>query len=253
MTNRAWEAIFEHHHISQHDFDIAPYLLSADDIKEATQQFKATGEREAQILCKQDTRESRPELFKSLGLFVLPIKNGLYALIRGEGYVDLPEIESPPILHRSILTFPLETAWQGNSEMQHLDYAYAVSLVRTFMDDPTLVLTIRGRKYTPSLSFRANGHELTVEKVHTKVNGGYEGKNQVVLVRTRDTRAKNIVIRQIFYPYRQWSQVTNKPVHPIFFVRQGREYHFWRFAFTDADDYTSIKLIEANRLVVDEN
>ncbi len=35
--------------------------------------------------------------------------------------------------------------------MQHLDFAYASSLIRTFMEDDTLVLTIRGRKYTPEL------------------------------------------------------------------------------------------------------
>ena len=67
MTNRAWEAIFDYHHISKHNFDNEPYLLSADDIKEATQPFKATGEREPRILCKQDTRESRPDLLRHWG------------------------------------------------------------------------------------------------------------------------------------------------------------------------------------------
>ena len=35
----------------------------------------------------------------------------------------------------------LDTSQIGNSEMQHLDYAYASSLVRTFLEDETLVLT----------------------------------------------------------------------------------------------------------------
>jgi len=240
MTNRAWQAIFEQYHIATHDFDDSPYLLRADDIKKATKQFEATGEREPRILCKQDTRESRPELFKKLGLFILPIKNGLYAIIRGEGYVDLPEITSEPITHESILNFPLETVWQGDSEMQHLDYAYAVSLVRTFMDDPTLVLTIRGRKYTPQFSFRVNHHILSVESVQTEVDAGYEGQNQVVLIEAKNTRTKNVIIRQLFYPYRQWSQTTSKHVHPLFFERHGKEYRFWRFAFADEKDYASI-------------
>jgi hypothetical protein len=40
--------------------------------------------------------------------------------------------------------------------MQHLDYAYANSLIRTFMNDDSLGLTIRGREYTPSFSFTVN-------------------------------------------------------------------------------------------------
>lgn len=252
MTDRAWQAIFEHYQIDNHDFDTAPYYLSANDIKKATKQFEATGECEARILCKQDTRESRPELFKQLGLFILPIKNGLYAIIRGEGYVDLPEITSQPLYHQSILNFPLETVWQGDSEMQHLDYAYAVSLVRTFMDDPTLVLTIRGRKYTPQFSFRVNQHVLSVQSVQTEVDAGYEGQHQVVLVEAKNTRTKNVIIRQLFYPYRQWSRTTTKHVHPLFFERQGKEYHFWRFAFADEEDYASIQLVDAKRLILAE-
>ncbi len=38
----------------------------------------------------------------------------------------------------------LDTTEIGDSEMQHLDYAYAASLIRTFTEDPSLVLTIRG-------------------------------------------------------------------------------------------------------------
>ncbi len=33
MTDRAWQAIFEHYQIDNHDFDTAPYYLSANDIK----------------------------------------------------------------------------------------------------------------------------------------------------------------------------------------------------------------------------
>lgn len=181
---------------------------------------------------------------------MLPIKNGLYALIRGEGYIDLPPIDSAPIPHISALAFPLETVWQGDSEMQHLDYAYAVSLVRTFMDDPTLVLTIRGRKYTPQFSFSVNGHALTVQSVQTEIDAGYEGQHQVVLVDIKNTHAQNVIIRQLFYPYRQWSSVTQKPVHPLFFERQGKEYHFWHFDFANPEDYASVALMDAKRFVV---
>ena len=80
--------------------------------------------------------------------FLLPVKNGYYNIIKGEGYVDIPEIKKEVEFYSSKLDFQLDTSKIGDSEMQHLDYAYAASLIRTFMDDPSLVLTIRGRKYS---------------------------------------------------------------------------------------------------------
>lgn len=59
-TDSAWQAIFERYNIYQHNFEIEPFLLTAQQIKDATKHFVVTGQREVRILCKQDTRESRP-------------------------------------------------------------------------------------------------------------------------------------------------------------------------------------------------
>ena len=62
--------------------------------------------------------------------------------------------------------------------MQHLDRAYALSLVRHFVGDDSLVLTIRGRKYTPAFSFVTGKFQIDTEGVQTEVDGGYEGENR---------------------------------------------------------------------------
>ena len=59
-------------------------------------------------ICKQDTREERPKVFQENGLFLLPIKNGEYVIIKGEGYVDIPPIESPLMEYESSLPFRVE-------------------------------------------------------------------------------------------------------------------------------------------------
>jgi hypothetical protein len=46
--------------------------------------------------------------------------------------------------------------------MQHLDFAYASSLIRTFLQDDSLVLTIRGRKYTPKFEFHAGAYKQLI-------------------------------------------------------------------------------------------
>jgi len=131
--------------------------------------------------------------------------------------------------------------------MQHLDFAYASSLIRTFMDDPTLVLTIRGRKYTPKFSFKIGKQDIDVEGVQTEVDAGYEGKNQVVLIEAKSGNVKNTIIRQLYYPYRQWSEHTKKPIYLLFFESKKDTYYIWQYEFTDKSDYNSIHLVKSEK------
>lgn len=261
MTSRAtsqtgnspsWDAIFERYQISQHNFDAAPFPISAAQIKAACQHFERTSEKEVRILCKQDAREHRPRVFQEKGLFILPVRNGHYVIVKGEGYVDIPPITTPLQEYRSDFPFDLETTRVGDSEMQYLDRAYALSLIRHFTDDQSLVLTVRGRKYTPRFDFVAGEFQIAVAKVQTEVDAGYEGANQVVLIEAKSGGAPNTIIRQLYYPFRQWQSYTDKPVSTLFFQRvsggaDGDEYHLWSFEFDDRNDYNSIRLRNSAR------
>ncbi len=247
-SSPSWDAIFKQYDIGNHNFDIIPFQVSADQIKAATQHFKHTSEKEVRILCKQDARENRPLVFCEKGLFILPVKNGHYAIIKGEGYVDTPHITSPVQDYHSEFPFTLETATVGDSETQHLDRAYALSLIRHFVDDESLVLTIRGRKYTPEFNFIAGGFRIAVKGVQTEVDAGFEGRRQVVLVEAKKGNANNTIIRQLYYPFRQWSGYTSKPVSTLFFQRvNDRDYHIRQFVFDDPNNYNSIRLLKSGR------
>lgn len=245
----AWAKIFDDLNILDHDFDISPFYLTAENIKVATSGFTKVTDREVRILCKQDSREDRPEIFDKNNLFILPVKNGEYAIVRGEGYTDIPVIKSEAIDYNSKLDFHLDTAVIGNSEMQHLDMAYASSVIRTFMNDPTLVLTIRGRKYTPKFQFRVGSQIVKTGGVQTEVDAGYEGKDKVVLIEAKSGKSTNSIVRQMFYPYKQWKQSTTKKVFTLFFERDLKNdtYNIWQFSFKDENDYNSIELVKCEK------
>jgi len=247
MNNSSWKAIFDRYKIQDHNFSDSPFLITAEQIKQATSHFSKTNEKEVRILCKQDSREDRPQVFKDNELFILPIKNGSYAIVKGEGYLDIPELNNTKYIYRSKLDFSLDTSRIGNSEMQHLDFAYASSLVRTFLEDDTLVLTIRGRKYTPQFSFFIGNQHLIVKSVQTEVDAGYEGKNQVVLIEAKNSLTNNVIIRQLFYPFRQWQHYTSKPVKTVFFEKRDKFYSLWQFEFNNIDNYNSVRLIKSAR------
>lgn len=245
MHDQSWNKIFNDNKIFNHNFDLKPYIITSNDIKKSVQDFKSTSEKEVRILCKQDFRESRPEVFKKLGLFLLPVKNGKYVIIKGEGYVDIPEVKEEAIIYRSKLNFKLDSILFGNSEMQHLDYAFAVSIIRTFLNDNSLVLTIRGRKYTPEFSFFIGKNKLEVKSVQTEVDAGYEGSDKIVLIEAKNKSTDNIIIRQLYYPFLHWKNCSKKQVIPLLFTNNNNVYSIWQYEFKEPENYNSINLVKS--------
>jgi len=215
----SWNKIFEDNKILEHDFSKSPFYISAETIKGSVQEYKKTSAKEVRCLCKMDSRKDVPSIMRDNGLILLPVKNKYYVIVKGDGFVDIPEIEGPAASYLTKLDFALDTAKIGNSEMQHLDFAYASSLIRTFMNDPSLVLTIRGRKYTPEFSFKIGNNTIDTKGVQTEVDAGYEGKDKIVLIEAKNSSTKNTIVRQLYYPYRQWAEHTKKEVHLLFFEK----------------------------------
>lgn len=250
-NNNSWQKIFDDYNVLRHDFNFGPFELSAEQIKSSCQNFKKTTEREVRILCKQDSRQDRPQIFIDNGLFILPKHNGHYYIMQGEGYVDIPDITSDIKSYNKKLDFELKSSFVGDSEMQNLDFAYANSLIRTFVNDDSLVLTIRGRKYSPQFSFKVGENILTVESVQTEVDAGFEGKDNIVLIEAKNSKTTNTIIRQLYYPYRQWKINTGKNVIPLFFEKRNINgeniYYIWQYDFIDDNDYNSIVLVKSAR------
>ena len=247
-SNRSWEKIFKDYNILSHDFHTSPFALTADQIKKSVQDFTQTNEKEVRILCMQTKRENVPAIMRDNNLFLLPVKNGEYVIVKGEGYVDISEITSDVVLHKKRVVWDVKTSEVGDSEMQYIDYAYIMSVTRTFLEDDSLVQTIRGRKYTPQFEFFVGNQKIEAQGVQTEVDAGYEGENQVVLIEAKNTKTKNTIIRQLYYPFRQWSKkVPEKQVRNVFFEKRGDEYMLWEYSFTDKVDYNSIALLKSAR------
>ncbi len=86
--------------------------------------------------------------------------------------------------------------------------------------------------------------------MQTEVDAGYEGRNQLVLIEAKNIKTTNTIIRQLFYPFRQWSSYTNKKIITLFFERQNSDYLIWQFEFTNKNDYNSIKLVKSRKFEI---
>jgi hypothetical protein len=99
-------------------------------------------------------------------------------------------------------------------------------------------------------SFKVGRHLITVRSVQTEVDAGYEGKNQVVLIEAKNSGSQNIIIRQLYYPFRQWQAHTRKQVVTLFFEKNRDTYSFWEFKFKDVEDYNSIGLVKSGKFKI---
>ncbi len=249
-NSNSWQKIFDDYDILNHNFEKAPFILTAEMIKVSCQNFKKTAEKEVRILCKQDSTKDLPDIMKENGLFLLPVNNWTYNIIKWNWYIEIPDIITETEIYNSKLWFELESSKIWNSEMQHLDFAYASSLIRTFMEDSTLVLTIRWRKYTPEFDFKVWKNQINVKSVQTEVDAGYEWKDRIVLIEAKNSTTKDTIIRQLFYPYRKWLIETSKKVDLLFFEKRWKVFYIWQYAFTNDYDYNSIELVKSKKYII---
>ncbi len=175
---------------------------------------------ELRLMAKVDFSADLPLALRRNGYFILPVKNGEYVLVRGNGYHVLEQLPEPPTIFRPQLDFELATLNVGDSESQHLDYCFHVGLVERFAKATGLRQTIHGRKRMPAIDFRVGqvGPIRVKAGVQVEVDMGCEGRDEIVLIEAKTGEPPDFIIRQLFYPYRKWRiEVPQKQTRPWFF------------------------------------
>lgn len=242
QTFEQWEKIF-----SVKNFDLSKdlHFVTADEIKEITGV-------EPRIMAKMDSTKDLPPIFKQNGYFLLPVKNGEYAVVRGEGFHQL-EQKAAHTNHTSRIKFHLTTAGRGSSEMQYLDYSFNSGALENVLGISPLYPSIRGRNFTKPFIFKVKNSELKTGSVQIEVDSGLEGEDAIVLIEAKVKTPEDFIIRQLFYPYNHFRIVSpNKKIIPMFFTYepQTKLYNFWIYEFTNQADYNSIRLKEVRSLSI---
>lgn len=253
----AWEHLFDYYNIYNHDFDERPYHISAQKIKSAMKQISTRVTSEPRILCKHDRREDRAQILKELGLFILPVKNGHYLIIRGEGYIDIPEMSKECIIWPIRKDIIFDSMKIGSSEMQHIDFAFAQGIIEDFFELENLHLSIRGRKFgTEKFEFYVGKHRLIQKGTQIEVDAGYENADTIVLLEAKSGGNNNIIARQCYYPYRYWSSISDKNIVLGFFefteIIKNSEYIYdlWKLEIKKPEEYNSFNVTKHKKYKV---
>lgn len=237
MANKyklAWDKIFE-----IKNFDLAKdlHFISATEIKQITG-------IEPRHMGKIDSTNDLADSMIRNGYFVLPVKNGEYAIVRGKGYHELEKLSGSKT-HVSRVNFNLGTMHRNTSEMQYLDYSQVSGAIEDLIGEGALYPTIRGRERSGQFSFNVGNQNLNIDNVQVEVDLGLEGEKSIVLFEAKSKTPKDFIIRQLYYPYRRFKNLSSsKKIIPIFFTYDAKEnaYNYWVYEFENLTDYNSIKL-----------
>lgn len=239
-TFELWDKIFA---AKKFDAKQDLHFITADEIK-------AIAHAEPRIMAKMDSFADLPPIFKKHGYFLLPVKNGRYAIVRGDGFHRLEEVGNTTN-HISRVKFPLTTAGRSSSEMQYLDYSFNSGALESVLGKQPLYQSIRGREYSKKFRFSVNKTLLEVSSVQLEVDSGLEGEDCIILVEAKMDTPEDFIIRQLFYPYNHFKVVSpDKTIIPVFFTYEAttKTYNFWVYEIPDAANYNSIRLREVKSL-----
>ena len=254
QNDEAWGKIFERlrllPEIEQHGF----VYVNADDIK------AASDKREPRLLAKQDTKNSRPEVFRQNKLSILPVENGKYIIFQDESaktYYPLEKIltEVPAEQYqptKDYREYESLDARNLSSESQAIDFANLVSLLKTFTNEKELNLTIRGRQRSEKFLVTLPGshHTVNVDGVQIEVDAGFESPQKIYLFEAKLGRVEDFNIRQLYYPYRDWSCKSAKEIVPLFFVYTNGLFYILQFYF--GEEYGELRLVRSKCFTVNE-
>lgn len=200
-------------------------------------------------------RQELPQVFKENDLFLLAVKNGLYAVIDNpkyncparDGFMDL-QLPGSIIDFDSLLPYKLETLETSSlgGEQKYIDLTFYNGIIKDFLGFETL-FTIRGRNRSPFFKFNYGNCQLEVDGVQIEVDAGFESVSEIILLEAKMGNRDNFNVRQLYYPFRTWKiRVPHKDVIPVFFVYdQGTQVlNFWKYSFDEIENYHSINLVK---------
>lgn len=234
----AWELLFDKYDIAQRVEDDGSYIITSTEINE----FK-----EARLMAKFDSSAQLPRVFKDAKLSILPETRGTYRIGHYKTHEDIvypnvrPAYVEPPALQSLDHT-------NLYSEASALSFAFNSGILAAFLDADEMNYTVNGRMTSGEFDYHVTDlnsrqkHRLQVKNAQIEIDGGYETRNEFCIVEAKNIQADELLIRQLYFPYRLWEGKINKEVVPVFMSFSNDVFHVFRYEFKNIRDYNSLTL-----------
>lgn len=245
MNDDAWECLFAKYNILEKIDSKGQYTISADQIREF---------REPRLMTKFDHKVNLPTIFQQNDLAILPITRGEYVISSFSAYKDFEEPEQdvkkifiPPYLQSLVPQFLV-------SESIALNCASACGVLGDFLEDEDLLPTVNGRMSSGYFRFNINTkhgmQSVNVGNSQIEIDAAYEGIDCLSLFEAKHDLADDFLVRQLYYPFRVWSQRVTKEVKPILLVFSNGIFNLYQYRFEAPGIYNSLHLVKQKNYII---
>lgn len=244
----AWEEIFQKFDVINKVNEDGFFIITASQIKKF---------REPRLMTKFDSRIDLPGIFSDNHLTILPTKRGEYIIGKFQNYQEI-DIDNNIDVETMYLPDYVTTIDSNSisSEAVSLSAAFISGMIADVIGED-VVPTIQGRMSTGIFSYTINtsdGYEfpIDVENSQMEIDGSYEGISKFAIVEAKNHYLSDFIVRQLYYPYRVWSELINKDIIPIMLIRHDNIFNFYIYSFAEKEKYNSIKLVKIKRYILGE-
>lgn len=245
LNDTAWENLFAKYNILDEINQNGKFIISARQIKEF---------REPRLMTKFDHKVNLPVIFSENSLSILPITRGEYIISSFSAYKEFGEpsdevqrISISPHIQSLMPQFVV-------SEAIALNYASASGILNDFLEDEDLLATVNGRMSSGTFRFDINTdtgrRNVEVNNSQIEIDAAYEGINYLSLFEAKMDLADDFLIRQLYYPFRVWSNRVTKTVKPIFLIFSNGVFNLYQYEFEDPTNYNSLVLVKQKNYMI---
>ena len=240
-NDKAWEALFTKYDIL-HAIDVAnQFVISADQIREF---------REPRLMTKFDHTVNLPQLFAKNKLSILPVSRGDYMIAPFHAYKKFEDKDTA--VSNFSLPAHLQSLDANNipSEAIAINCALASGILSDFLDEECLYSTVSGRMGSDRFDFDIeNLRTDAIMPVHVinsqiEIDAALEGVRSLAILEAKRDLSEDFLIRQLYYPFRVWSNRISKCVRPVFLVYSNGIFNLYEYQFSNKLLYNSLELIQ---------
>ena len=238
--NKHWGEIIKEYF----DFKKGYVKITTEDIK------KIIKDKEIRLLLYFDSEETMPPALKENEIMLFPNSVTSWWLIKCDGVLDLPPINTQIIKFSSGVKFGLKSSNAGMGEQQYLLNMINAGILRNFLKlgDKEFYFSMMGKQRSSEFDLAIANHTIKIEKPGIEIDAGIEGENFAIVIEAKAKLIKSVSRRQLYFPYIHVKKITGKPTIPIFFCwdSKTKTYNLWRFEIV-GDNIEDIRLIESKR------
>lgn len=250
-----WEDIFNDFKIDDAIAKNGFFEITADEIRKY---------KEPRLMTKFDNSSALPSSFyynkskrkEGKYLSILPTARGRYIIGAFDAYHGLDKLSDKVKRVRFPSQYETLNIDNINSEATALNVAYASGILNDFIGDTNLMPTVNGRMASGDFSFdmeldtkkiitRQESLSINIKNSQIEIDAGYEGDNTLSLIEAKNVISDDFLVRQVYFPYRTWSNKIGKPINNIFMTYSNEMYNLYQYQFEDINSPSSIRLVKS--------